>query len=228
MPLAAIAFFAGVLPLLAVHLTYLLAAHTGYVEWCIPYLDGCTSISKTGRNPPASYVFRAMILPSAVLMSAYWLLAYQWLLALGDKPTLSNRLLPWLGLIAGVFLIVYATVLGSEGQFYQLMRRHGIIFFFAFTFFAQLLLTYRLARLLKQQPLPFASWIYPTKLGLCLSQISIGLINIPASELGSDELKDVIEWNFALIMISYFFISGIAWWQSAFKANFSTVHDKPN
>ncbi len=62
---------AALLPFFAVHVTFLVAASYNLVDWCNPYLDSCTSISATGRKPPASYLFRAMMLPSAVIMMAY-------------------------------------------------------------------------------------------------------------------------------------------------------------
>lgn len=69
MNLRIIALLAATLPFFAVHLTWLLAASYGLVEWCNPYIDSCTSISATGRHAPASYVFRATMLPAAVVLA---------------------------------------------------------------------------------------------------------------------------------------------------------------
>ncbi|MGH8221600.1 MAG: hypothetical protein ACREQZ_01375, partial [Woeseiaceae bacterium] len=54
----------GLLPILAIHACYLLAVHYAALPACIPYFDGCTSISATGRYAPASYLFRAVMLPT--------------------------------------------------------------------------------------------------------------------------------------------------------------------
>lgn len=211
---------AALLPLLAVHITYWLAASTGYVEWCVPYWEGCTSISKTGRMPPASHLFKATMIPTGVVMLAYWGLTAYWLQQLGDRSRLSGRFIMGFGLLACVSLIVYATVLGSTGDFYQAMRRHGIIYFFAFTAFAQLLVTYRLWILAQQHKLSLPSTVLPAKILLMAAQIGLGLAHIPIDMMDLDEWGDAIEWSFALLMISYFFLSAWAWRASAFRIRF--------
>ena len=38
------------LPLLACNGAYLLSAYEGFIPWCIPYIDGCTTISRAARS----------------------------------------------------------------------------------------------------------------------------------------------------------------------------------
>ena len=210
----------ALLPLTAVHLTYLIAAQTGFVDWCVPYLDGCTSISKTGREPPASHVFKATMIPAGVLMLIYWVIAAIWLKRLGEPSRWIPYLIAGFGVIACISMIVYATVLGSTGDFYQLMRRHGIIYFFAFTAFAQLLLTSRLWKLSHRQQLSIPTAILNAKLLLMAAQIGLGLANIPIDVMDLDEWEDIVEWNFAVLMISYFLLSAIAWKTSGLVVDF--------
>ena len=80
-----IPIMAALLPFLAVHGSYLVAASYGQVDWCVPYIDSCTSISATGRKPPASYLFRALMLPSAMIMMCYWWFNYSWLSSLHKR-----------------------------------------------------------------------------------------------------------------------------------------------
>ena len=68
----------AVVPAVAVHVCYLLAAQSGHVPWCFPYIDSCTSISAVGRKSPESHLFRATIIPTAVFMMIYWRLNYEW------------------------------------------------------------------------------------------------------------------------------------------------------
>lgn len=49
---------AGLLPIVAIHLSLLIAIDAGAIQGCNPYFEGCTSISATGRYVPASYLFR--------------------------------------------------------------------------------------------------------------------------------------------------------------------------
>ena len=60
--------FIGLVPLIGVHAAYLIAVDYGYLHLCVPYLDGCTSISATGRYPPASFLFKAVDIDG----EAYW------------------------------------------------------------------------------------------------------------------------------------------------------------
>ena len=46
-------------PIVVVHVCYLLSAHYGYVDKCNPYIEGCTSISATGRHGPSYFLFKA-------------------------------------------------------------------------------------------------------------------------------------------------------------------------
>ena len=125
-----LALLSAVVPFLAVQLSYLLSASTGYVDWCFPYIDSCTSISATGRKPPASYLFRATMLPSAVVMMAYWWLNHAWMASLqrerGQLRPWSNRWMLILGIVACVGLIMYVTVLGERGEAWRTQRRVGV------------------------------------------------------------------------------------------------------
>src|SRR5918995_339264 len=51
------------------------------------------------------------------------------------------RALPPLALGAAVFLILYGTFLGTEGAWYQWMRRFGVVFYFGFTCIAMLIVS---------------------------------------------------------------------------------------
>ena len=91
MKLKAIPLATALLPGGAVHVCYLLAAHQGHISWCFPYFPDCVSISATGRHSPESVVFRAAIIPTAVLMMIYWSLNLEWLKALKTHMGRFNR-----------------------------------------------------------------------------------------------------------------------------------------
>jgi hypothetical protein len=56
---ATIALLCGLVPLLTVHVCYVLSASAGVIPTCSPYLDGCTSISATGRHGWGYVLFKA-------------------------------------------------------------------------------------------------------------------------------------------------------------------------
>ena len=158
----------GFIPIAVVVVCYLIAANLGHVPWCNPLLDGCTSISATGRRGPESYIFRATMIPAAVMMMLYWVLNYRWLRSLGDPPRQATRIALMLGILAGGFLILYTTVLGSIGEIYRIQRRIGVSMFFFFTYLTQLIMVSRLFSLRARFPeLPFGK-LPQLQLGLCI------------------------------------------------------------
>lgn len=218
-----VAVLAGLLPLVGANVAYWLSAQTGAVPDCVPFFDGCTSVSATGRQPPGSLVYRATMLPAAVFMLAYWYLAGCWLAAHGDG-SLRRRSLPWLGLYSAIFLIVYTTVLGHVGEWFAIQRRIGVVGYLSGTFFAQLLLVSRLADLQSAGTLRLPNWILRAKLSLCVGMMLLGLSSIPASLLMTDTttFERIIEWNFSLLLVCYFPITAFAWHYDRFDASFST------
>lgn len=208
------------LPAVAIHLTYLISALTGQVPWCIPYLEGCTSISRASRQEPAIFVFRALIPPAAVFMMLYWRTAREWLTALGDGDSRITRALPHLGFVACLFLILYATFLGSHGEAYQLLRRYGIALHFGLSGVTQLLMLERIYRL------RIAGVVFPDHnpqflLAWCMGMCIVGIANVPISHFDLDELQDVVEWMFVLFMYSFFATTWVAWYKLDLRTRFS-------
>lgn len=197
------------LPLLAVHLCWLISLDAGHVPACLPYLDGCTSISATGRHGLAFYLFKMLMIPSAMLYLAVWLIAAQWLRGLGQRP----RALLLCGVVGAVFLIVYATFLGTDGALYTWLRRFGARMFFGLTAFAQLLLAWHLWRAKLR-----ARWVQAI-LGLCALQLLIGFGSLPLPLLldDPDAWQNIVEWNYALTMNAVFAVLAWGWWRQRLR-----------
>ena len=47
-----------IIPVLTVTVSYLISIHLDLVPKCIPFFEGCTSISRTGRYEPVKYYFK--------------------------------------------------------------------------------------------------------------------------------------------------------------------------
>ena len=110
-----IALLAGVLPILAAHLAWLLnlSATALAPEFvCNPYLDGCVSISRAARSGPGLWLFRGLMLPSAILLLLTWLALRAELAALGTAPPRRPAAMAALGVVGAVFLVFYVTALG--------------------------------------------------------------------------------------------------------------------
>lgn len=217
MKLQHLPLWTGLLPLAGVSASYLVAASLGHVELCFPFVSGCTSISSAGRAAPESFLFRATVIPSAVLLYFYWHLNFCWLRAAGDTQTRPARILPYLGFFAAVFLVVYASVLGAIDEIYALQRRLGVTVYFSATLIAQLLFTQRLATLRKQSHLAGPGWVVTVKQWLCILMTLTGLLVIPKYVAGWDT-DNFVEWNFALLTNLFYVASYFLWRDSGFKA----------
>ena len=222
-----IALLAAIVPFIAVHLSYLTAASYGHVDWCFPYIDSCTSISATGRKPPASSIFRGLMLPSAVFMMAYWWVNFAWLQSLSkDKkpgtPSVAHTML-MLGVFACFGLILYVTVLGEPGRQWAQQRRIGTILFFSFTFLAQLLLVLQLRRLSDYIPnvpqrLPNAM------LRICQLLLMLGVLTVVLDawdEDWYDTVEDAFEWVLTLLLQSNFLLGYFVWRRAKWRLEFT-------
>ena len=216
-----VALLAALLPFVAVQLTYLVAAGHGLVDWCFPYIDSCTSISATGRKPPASFLFRATMLPAAVVMMAYWWLNYAWLGQLqrrrGNSRQWANRCMLALGLLACVGLIMYVTVLGERGDAWRTQRRVGTILFFSFTFLSQLLM---LAQLRTLQLESVNKWLLNSMWTACAALLLAGLLTVLLDAWNAqwyDTVEDAFEWVLSLLLQSNFLMGYFVWRQADWR-----------
>lgn len=210
----AIAWLAAILPFVAANVAYLISASAELVPWCFTYLDGCTSVSRAARSGVANPVFRGIMLPYAVVMALYWWLTAEWLRGFAPKRPRLRRTMLAFGLLASVFLVLYATFLGVEGDFYQWMRRYGITVHFSCTVLAQFLLTRVLAGDARLPP-----WLRRAKLGLCGAMLLLGLASIPLQYFAMDRnaMLNALEWSYSLLMIAFFPLTGEAWRRTGFR-----------
>ncbi|MGH8481959.1 MAG: hypothetical protein ACRES8_05820, partial [Nevskiaceae bacterium] len=140
------AWLCALLPLVASHAAYLISASMDAVPWCLPHLEGCTSISRAARSTaPAIVVYKALILPYSVLVALFWWHAAAWLRDVRPERRKTIRALPVLGLIAAAGTASYTFVLGVDGDVIQFVRRYAINVGFGFTVLAQMLLAAAIA-----------------------------------------------------------------------------------
>lgn len=198
---------AGVLPLVAMFGAFAIGVSYGTLPDCNPIIDGCRSISATGRQPPGSFLFRAIMMPQAIILAFTWYLSWLWL----------QRLRPDIGrgygitmLIAGVVnpvaLITYLTFLGTSEPIYEFMRRIGIYFGFLGIAVVQLAITLALLRTELRS-------LARTMLGLIVFVFAIGILNLvlKATLADPDPAENRIEWIASIMMQAWFFVLLIAW-----------------
>ena len=195
----------GLVPILVVHGAYLINLYWGDVTACLPYWDGCVSISRAVRSGPGILLFRATMFPSVVLMIGSWLLVYNWLKLMGLPVGKGAKAMLILGVAGPLFMILYVSFLGLDGDVAGAMRRIGVNFYFGFTAVAQLLLI---------------NIVWPPRNRLdegqlCKAIIALTIVVAALWFLGVgfsgkklfisnpfflDRIESIIEWLFALLM----------------------------
>ena len=202
-----LAILVVILPLLASNGAYLLSAFEGSVPWCMPYIDGCTTISQAGRSGNTIFFYRALVMTYSVLLMWFWLYSKSWLDLLHGHTTKISRIIFWLGLAGSIALLIYIDFLGTTGEFNRFMRRIGAMLYFTLTPLAQLLLLNQHYNILRKKsevsikPKVLQYQLIILLLMLIIVAISIFLVVINTNTY---ERENIVEWNFSLLLNLYF------------------------
>ncbi len=209
----ALPIIVGVLPLIGVFAAYWLNVRADLLPSCMPFLDGCTSISATGRYMPGSMPFRAALLPQAAFLSIFWWLSTEWLRSV--SPTARNRTVIRIsGVVGATALVLYVSFLGTKQPFYEFMRHFGIYVYFLGTVLSQALLTLSMPRSRMRSAM---LWVIGTPFGL-------GLLNVAQKMLLGEpnNIQNRIEWIVALLMQIWFVLLYFAWRKTGFELTVRT------
>ncbi|MEQ9463030.1 MAG: hypothetical protein RJQ10_05185, partial [Haliea sp.] len=181
------------------------------------------SISATGRQPPASYLFRAAMLPAAAVLALYWWCNYSWLRFLQPAGGHNGRL-RWmlaLGLLACLGLVLYVAVLGEAGDAWRFQRRAGTVLFFSFTFLAQLLLGVQLRAL--APGLPRVQGLARGMLWVCCLLLALGILTVVLQAWDGvwyDSVEDAFEWVLSLLLQTNFLLGYLVWRRADWQLHF--------
>ena len=196
-----------ILPLLASNGAYLLSAYEGFVPWCMPYIDGCTTISQAGRSGNTIFFYRAMVFPYSVLLIWFWLYSTSWLDLLHGHTTKIARIIFWLGLAGSIALLIYIDFLGTTGEVNSFMRRIGAMLYFTLTPLAQLLMLNQHYNILRKKPeVSIKPKVLQYQLIILILMLIIGAISIllVVTDNITYEIENIVEWNFSLLLNLYF------------------------
>jgi hypothetical protein len=202
--ISALALIAFLIPAIAVSFSFYFSTMGGYIEACLPMIEGCTSISRAARSGNSLYFFRILMMPAAVVIGLYWIGYYQSFAEYNNK-ILKSLLIS--GVIGALFLILYVNFLGTDGSIYRFMRRTGVIFFFAGTSLAQLLQVY-FQETIKHKLNPAQLKLHQYQLLVCIVLLVICFLHIIASLMHNGaNLGNISEWNFAIFSNLFFLFS---------------------
>jgi len=220
---------AGLLPLAAVLGAFLIGVAYEAIPACVPFIDGCVSISATGRRPPGSFLFRAVMLPQTVLLVGVWYFSVLWLRTLDSELRKSTAMTILLsGIVGAVATIIYVTFLGTKEPIYEFMRHTGIYFGFLGAGVAQIVLAVALTRIAKTRQNVRLTKVVRIMSGLWIAALSVGLLN-PVLKLFLDDAnqsENRIEWIAFIVMQCYFVALYFAWNCTGFAASVSTQAEK--
>jgi len=205
---------AAALPLIAMFGALWIGVAYETLPACFPPLDGCYSISATGRRPPGSFLFRAMMLPHTLLLVFLWYLTTQWLRSLDpDLRRSTSRAIMISGVVGALALIVYVTFLGTKEPLYEFMRRFGIYFAYLGTAVAQLLVALTLARISKALHNERLLKLARVLLTVCAVTFGLGILNsvLKAVLLDANASENQIEWIASVLIQIYFLVLFLAW-----------------
>ena len=195
------------MPLIAMFGAFAIGVTVGTLPDCNPIIDGCRSISATGRTPPGSFLFRAIMLPNTVVLAFTWYLSVLWLRTLPPGISRSRGITILVtGIISVIAFIVYVTFLGTKEPIYEFMRRTGIYFGFAGGAFAQLFIA---LSLMKTDLRDIAKWMLAIN-GVVLA---LGILNLVLKAVleDPDPSENRIEWIATIMLQGWFFLLFIAW-----------------
>ena len=204
-----ISFLIFLLPTLTVILSYIFSLYLNLVPSCIPILDGCTSISRTGRYYPVNIFFKAFMFVSGIFILFYWHKNYLFFNILDNLHLIKTTYL--IGIISIIFLFLYLIFLG-ENNYYKFFRKIGIFIYLLFSIISELLLSiiYKknyMNHLLKKK-------MINNKLILSIFLVSVGIILFPFMIMKIENvsnLRNIISWNYFLLIQVNFLLTFFIW-----------------
>ena len=199
---------AFILPILTVLISYYLSIKFDYVQFCIPNIDGCTSISQVGRYPPINYFFKTFMFISIFIIFIYWKSNYT--LLSRNNSLLLYKITFLLGIFSVIFFALYITFLG-EGDYYRFFRRIGIFIYIFFTVISELLLSISYK---KNSHLFKNDEIINFKFYFNLVLSTFGLILLPLviyRIIDYPNFKNIVSWNYFFLIQINFLITFFCW-----------------
>lgn len=200
----------ALIPIIASHTAWIISIAEGYIPSCIPYLEGCTSISRAARYGLGNHVFRFLMLPTVLLQALLWLGYSRWLKQ-KDPTGKAGSSLPYIGITAAIFLGLYITFLGTDGEIYQFLRRSGVTIYFGATYLAQMVVHHRMELVISpKERIPRLMFC------VCIALLPLALISTVISAVTTepqlkDQLENIIEWNLSLLVQIWILLFALLW-----------------
>ncbi len=199
-----------IIPILTVVISYIFSIKFNLVPSCIPNLDGCTSISRVGRYEPVKFFFKPLMFLYGIILFYYWRENY---LIMKKNKIKKIILFYMMGILSIIFLFLYIIFLG-EGEIYRFFRKIGIYIFIFFMVISQFLLSKKYNELIKINKKNLNINFIKIKLFYSSTLLLIGIILLPILLIKIEnypEIKNIISWNYFLLLQVYFLNDYLSW-----------------
>ena len=209
-PAHRVALAASLLPSLLFPITYVIAASQGHIDWCVPFISGCTDITHTGLRYPESHLFRIILCAGSLAIIATWLLAFEWTKLQSHTVKRSDRRIRIQGVTAGLGLFVGTIVL--QGPENTLWSVHGIgaNLYFLLAYIAVVSYTQRLREIDMQGGLTTKRSLQVKRVivwSMSLMLVLVVLFRIA----GWREARRIIQWLAAYAFMIYYLSLALDW-----------------
>jgi hypothetical protein len=133
-----------------------------------------------------------------------------------------------LGLVAGLGLFAYASMLGEVGDLYKLQRRVGMTLFYALTFLAQALLTFETWAAARAGA-PISGATLRALAAVSVAVAALGTLSFASWAFYDDyrRYEDAFEWTVTLLILLHPLAAWAAWRETGFKARLEVSGDRP-
>ena len=204
-----------IIPSVTIFLCLGMATYLNILEICNPFISGCYSVSRVGRSYPAVLIFKPMMVITIVLMIVYFFEHYRiFKKFLINKIYLNLILLS--GLISSFALFIYIIFLGIEGsEIWRFMRRGGIFIYIISLIISQFLIVLSYLKIKNDYKVIISSKIININFYFIFLLIICGIILILLIDIFSLTtswyIKNIIQWNYFLLMNLFFLNTYFVW-----------------
>ena len=204
-----------IIPSVTIILCLITTIYLNILDLCNPFINGCYSISRVGRSYPAVLLFKPMMIITIILMIAYFFEHYRiFKKFLLNKVYLNLILLS--GLVSSFSLLVYVIFLGVEGsEIWRFMRRGGIFIYIISLIISQFLIILTYLKIKNDYQVIISSKIININFCYNVLLITCGIIIILLIDIFSLTtswyVKNIIQWNYFLLMNLFFLNTYFIW-----------------
>ncbi len=187
-----------IVPLITITICYYILINNTSLK-TFPFIDGRISISYLGRQDLTIEIFKTGML-LFVLISFFF---YFYISNFFQQIKFENRLKIY-GIIANFFLVIYIFTLGNNLEFYKILRKIGIVLYIITMYINHI---YTIKLLKKNKKFRFNNLSLNILIAIIIIMTGLIIVGSPwiiSSFEYSDQMKNIVEWNYFLLMVLFY------------------------